>query len=151
MKCKKSDAVCGKIDNALFLETAPEISVYMALQGLVQALYEVNGKKSLDCKIAPDIDTKLLMYNALFARVADLIEATYRFGILRPVIIVIPEEYVYEFSPFVWRWYNWWTDYMNTMSPKQIEDLWRMHTEHDPELFKIRPPGHWIAYRQGAP
>src|SRR5689334_9259609 len=81
------------------LRDAPEVSVFMACCGIVDEL------RGVACAFnAHQISKRLFMAKSkgILARLHDVAEITERFDIVLPVI-----EYG-RFSPFFWRWFNWW-------------------------------------------
>ena len=135
-KLKTTDAEIVK-DQAFFL-SAPEISVFVAccvmvneLRGLDRALQNRDISRS-----AFQEKTK-----ALLSRLSEAAEATQRFD------IVFPAMERGQFSPFFWRWFNWWDDYLKALTPSQIAETERRAQEPSLLLDDLRPKGHWVAYR----
>jgi hypothetical protein len=78
----------------------------------------------------------------LLSHLAEMAGATERFNILTPV------PGVGQFSPFFWRWFNWWNDYRRTLTRAEISHLERLGKAGNAELDNYRPAGDWLHYRQ---
>jgi len=120
------------------LRTAPEISVFIACRGMVDEL------RRLACAFNAQQMTKRLFMGKCKAVLASLHEAaeiTERFDVVLPVV-----DYG-QFSPFFWRWFNWWDDYMQGLTPRQIGQLERLARERKPTLDRHRPREDWLRYR----
>jgi len=77
----------------------------------------------------------------------DTVEVTYRFGVLMPISYGKKGKVIY--SPFFWRWFNWWMDWLIIgHTPADLVYLKSLADNRLPELEEWRPPGHWITYRK---
>jgi hypothetical protein len=79
--------------------------------------------------------------NAALARLAETAAATERFNIVLPVMDHG------RFSPFFWRWFNWWDDYFKELTPGQIGHIEKLMREQNPEVADHRPKDDWLTYR----
>jgi hypothetical protein len=61
--------------------------------------------------------------------------------------IVVPVTSHGQFSPFFWRWFNWWEDYFGGLTVAQIGELERLARERSTAVNEYRPGGHWVTYR----
>jgi hypothetical protein len=135
-KLKTSEVEVEK-DKTFFL-SAPEISVFVAccvmvneLRGMERALK--NGD------ISPGTFEEKT--TTLLKRLNEAVEATDRFDIVLPVLE--PG----QFSPFFWRWFNWWDDYLKALTPSQIAETERRTRERGSLIDDLRPKDHWVKYR----
>jgi hypothetical protein len=78
---------------------------------------------------------------AVLGQLNQAADATERFDIVLPVM-----DYG-RFSPFFWRWFNWWDDYFKELTPRQIGQIERMAREERPTVKSYRPREHWVQYR----
>jgi hypothetical protein len=121
-----------------FLLEAPEVSIFLACLAAVNELrwlasaYEC-GEMS---RIAFSRESTTVV-----ARLSELVSATERFDIVCPVI-----EFG-RFSPFFWRWFNWWNDYLRDWTGRQVKRLERLVREGDPAGVARRPDNDWVRYR----
>src|SRR5690349_6802477 len=74
-------------------------------------------------------------------RLNEAAEATHRFDVVFPVMA---RE---QFSPFFWRWFNWWDDYLKALTPSQVAETERRTREGGSLIDDLRPKGHWVKYR----
>ena len=74
-------------------------------------------------------------------RLTEAAEATERFD------IVFPAGEDGQFSPFFWRWFNWWDDYLKALTPSQVAETERRSRERGTLIEDLRPKGHWVSYR----
>lgn len=126
-------------NDAEFIARAPEVSLFMCCFGGVNELKALNASIK-DGKISQkDFEASFNMALRQFCNVA---EATVRFDIIWPVFSYG------RFSPFFWRWYNWWDDYLCKLNVMQMSHVRWLASERSPEVEKFRPPGSWIDYRQ---
>lgn len=125
--------------DATFYLSAPEISVFVAccvmineLRGLERAVH------------AGDIRDPLFREKsrAIIKRLSEAVEAMHRFDIVQPIL---PSGL---FSPFFWRWFNWWDDYLKALTPSEVAETERRAHERGTLLEDLRPKGHWLAYRK---
>jgi len=125
--------------DAAFFLSAPEISVFVAccvmineLRGLERSLHSGDIRE-------PVYQEKS---RAVLKRLVDAVEATHRFDIVQPVLSSG------IFSPFFWRWFNWWDDYLKALTPSQVAETERRAQERGTLLQDLRPQGHWLTYRK---
>jgi len=128
--------------DAEFLLCAPEIYIFCACLEIVNRVWEV--ERALD---AGEIDRAQFhsQVGPLFSKLCGLAEATHRFDIIVPFTPGI------AFSPFFWRWFNWWYDYRQGLTPEQLEHSHRLLRESNPAVLDHRPTGHWLRYREAPP
>lgn len=117
---------------------APEVSIFLACLSAVS---------ELRC-LANDYDRGELTRrefsqdsSAVVTRLNELASATERFDIVCPVM-----EFG-SFSPFFWRWFNWWSDYLRELKPRQMSYLEKLAREAAPALNTHRPKDDWVRYR----
>jgi len=77
----------------------------------------------------------------VLSQLASTAEATERFDIVLPVM-----DYG-QFSPYFWRWYNWWDDYLKGLQSREINLIDRMARNRKPGVEGYRPEGDWNRYR----
>jgi hypothetical protein len=121
-----------------FLRSAPEISIFGVCCVMVDELrcFERAFKKGeLTPKAFWDKS------NAVVGQLSETATATERFGIVLPVLAHG------EFSSYFWRWFNWWDDYFQTLTPRQVSELEALARQRLPEAERFRPAGHWSGYR----
>jgi len=125
--------------DATFFLSAPEISVFVAccvmvneLRGLERA---VHAGDIIDGAYAQKS-------RAVLDRLSEAVEATHRFDIVQPVM------QSGRFSPFFWRWFNWWDDYLKALTPSQVAETERRTRERGSLIEDLRPKGHWLTYRK---
>ena len=121
-----------------FFDGAPEISVFVA------CCVMVNELRGLERALkAEDIDLAAFEQKskAVLNRLNEAAQATQRFDVLLPVMEGG------QFSPFFWRWFNWWDDYLKALSPSQVAETERHAREHGSLIQQLRPKGNWVAYR----
>lgn len=80
----------------------------------------------------------------LLIRLAEAAEATQRFDVVWPVMSEG------RFSPYFWRWFNWWDDYLKGLTPSRVAELERDARERGSLIEDLRPKGHWVRYRSTA-
>jgi hypothetical protein len=124
-----------------FFHSAPEISVFVACCVMINELRGL--EKGL---LTGDITSAIfeVKTDALLDRLGDAAEATQRFDVILPVIA--PG----QFSPFFWCWFNWWDDYLKSLTPSQVADTERRARDGGSLIEDLRPKGHWIRYRRTA-
>src|SRR6266403_1925373 len=86
-----------------FLCDAPEVSIFLACLGMVDELRHLERAFRASAMSEQIFFEK---FNEILGQLTRAAEATERFDLLRPVI-----DYG-RFSPFFWRWFNWWDDYL---------------------------------------
>lgn len=135
-KLKQSQSELEK-DNAFFL-SAPEISIFVACCVMVNELRGLERALAQDELTRPAFDKKS---KSLAERLTEAAEATHRFDVVFPV--TAPG----EFSPFFWRWFNWWDDYLKSLTPSQVAETERRARDRGSLVEDLRPEGHWVRYR----
>lgn len=121
-----------------FLLEAPEVSIFLA------CVAAVNQLRALAAKYESGELSRVAFSRRSTVIVADLSElacATERFDILCPVF-----EFG-SFSPFFWRWYNWWHDFLKDYSPRQVNQLVQ-EAEGGKWACGTHPKSDWLRYRQ---
>ena len=122
-----------------FLLDPPEVAVFMAcciivneLRGLERALKtsEINEPVFIDKS------------QILIQKLAKAAAGTERFDLIMPVLDDG------HFSPFFWRWFNWWEDYFRGLSPSEIGEIERLGRELRLEVNDFRPKHNWTTYRR---
>ena len=138
MKPKLNTTECEVERDQVFYLGAPEISVFVAccvmvneLRGLQRSLQTGDiTQTAFQDKTKPILD-----------RLNEAADATQRFDVLFPVMASE------QFSPFFWRWFNWWDDYFKKLTPMQVEEIERLGRERDSTLRDYRPRDHWLSCR----
>ena len=121
-----------------FLREAPEVSIFLACLGMVDELRHLE-RAFTQGKIG---DREFFeKFNEVLGQLSQLAEATERFDIVWPVV-----DYG-KFSPFFWRWFNWWDDYLQGLTPRQLGQLERQARGRKPIVEQHRPSEHWISHR----
>lgn len=140
------------------LLNAPELSIWMVAFGCLSYLIEIRIAYAND-----HIDSKTFYprFNEGFAEFIDTADATSRFGVVMPVVAEAnfrrrmkkEPNFIIDakFSSFFWKWYNWWDDYLGTLTKEQRERLRQLGMDRLPEIEHYRPPGDWINYRSDPP
>lgn len=125
-------------ENREFMDTAAEVSVFMACFGLMAEASGLSRKASL---VRPEVYAREMF--ALMRQLSEAAESTIRFSIVRPV------EGFGTFSVFFWRWFNWWNDYVKSLNPDEVTELLRAVRDRDQAyLDSHRPAGDWLDYRK---
>jgi hypothetical protein len=121
-----------------FLKEAPEVSVFLVCLGLINQLRSLEHSfRQGELKERVFFDK----FHAVLAQLTSIVEATERFDIILPVM-----DYGC-FSPFFWRWYNWWDDYLKALSSAQIARIDRLARAKSSEVAEHHPDGNWVRYR----
>ncbi len=121
-----------------FLLNAPEVSFFIA------ALVMINQLRGLDRALkVGEIGKGTFMEkaDAILAKLTETVAATERFDIVLPVMGYG------QFSPFFWRWFNWWEDYFKGLTPMQVDEIEKLGRERESALEDYRPRDHWVRYR----
>lgn len=126
-----------RVEDARFLQTAPEISVFMACFGLVNELKVLHAKRETGLG-EREFDRR---FNGVLSQFCSVADSTYRFD------LVLPVRGYGQFSSFFWRWFNWWDDYLKALTPLQISHIEWLASERSPDVNEFRPPGDWLAHR----
>ena len=121
-----------------FLTTAPEVSIVLACLGMIDELRHL--ERSFKASAMSD-QTFFEQFNEILGQLTRAAEATERFDVVWPVM-----DYG-KFSPFFWRWFNWWDDYFKGLSPAQIAHIERLARERTRNVDDHRPQDHWLTYR----
>jgi hypothetical protein len=122
-----------------FLTTAPEVSIVLACLGMIDELRHL--ERSFKASAMSD-QTFFEQFNEILGQLTRAAEATERFDVVWPVM-----DYG-KFSPFFWRWFNWWDDYLQGLTPRQIGHLERLARGRKPSVNRHRPYEDWLRYRQ---
>ena len=120
------------------LHSEPEVSLF------ISCLVMVNQLRGLERAFKAgefNLSTFLDKSNAVLSQLTETVTATERFDIVSPVM-----DYG-QFSPFFWRWFNWWDDYFKGLTPPQISHIERLARERTGNVNDYRPEEHWLAYR----
>lgn len=124
--------------DAGFLLNAPEVSIFLA------CLASVNELRFLASAYeAGDLNRTEFSQqsSSVVAELSELVAITERFDIIRPVV-----EFG-QFSPFFWRWFNWWHDYLRELRPGQVTYLEKLARQSAPTLQAHRPKSDWVHHR----
>jgi hypothetical protein len=129
------------LKGARALQDAPEVLVFMACRGMVDEL-----RSLAEAFHAEEMTKRVFMARcrAVLARLNEAASVTQRFDIVLPVF-----DYG-QFSPFFWRWFNWWDDYLKELRPKQLAHIAWLANKLKPAIEAHRPPEHWLRYRHTA-
>ena len=121
-----------------FLLKAPEVSLFVAAQGMVNQIRGLQHALKLG-----EIANGAFMEqaDAVLVQLAKAVAATERFDIVLPVMGSG------QFSPFFWRWFNWWEDYFKELTATQVEEIERLGREGSLAPEAYRPTGRWLGYR----
>ena len=122
----------------VFYLGAPEISVFVACCVMVNELRGL--QRSLQ---TGDITQTAFQDKTkpILERLNEAADATQRFDVLFPVMASE------QFSPFFWRWFNWWDDYLKALTPSQVAETERRAREGGSLIDDLRPKGNWVKYR----
>lgn len=135
-KTKTSEAATEK-ENSFFLG-APEISVFVACCVMVNELRALERSFQMGDLTPSAFQEKS---RKVLDRLSEAAKATQRFDIVMPVV-----EWGH-FSPFFWRWFNWWDDYLKALTPSQVAETERRARERGSLIEDLRPKDHWVSYR----
>lgn len=123
-----------------FLAAAPEVSIFLA------CVAAVNQLRALATAYEEGELTRIAFSRRSTGIIADLSElanATERFDIVCPVV-----EFG-SFSPFFWRWYNWWHDFVRDFTPRQVNQVVLVAQRGRARTSTAsRPKADWLHYRQ---
>jgi hypothetical protein len=129
----------GKCESdSQFLLEAPELSIFLA------CVTAVNQLRGLAAEYEAGELTRIAFSRRSTGVVAELSElagATERFDIVCPVL-----EFGL-FSPFFWRWFNWWNDFVKEHTPRQVSYLVRLARTRTDGSSGHRPSDDWLRYR----
>lgn len=125
-----------------FLLHAPEIYIFSACRHVVDLLVaaQTPARTGGTRRARPEEQV-----SRLFSELSSLAQATQRFDIVVPVM---PEA---GFSPFFWRWFNWWHDYRQGLRAEELDLVHRLQEAADPGALDYRPHGDWLSYRATPP
>ena len=121
-----------------FLREAPEVSIFLACYGMVEELR--NLERAFRENELGD-QGFFEEFNEVLSQLTKVVEATDRFDVVWPVM-----DYG-RFSPFFWRWFNWWDDYLRELRPRQLAQIERLARERKPAATQHRPKEDWLWYR----
>jgi hypothetical protein len=120
------------------LQNEPEVSLFISCLVMVNQLRGLERAfKGGEFNLSAFLDKS----NAVLSQLTETVSATERFDIVFPVM-----DYG-QFSPFFWRWFNWWDDYFKGLNPAQISHIERLARERAQKCDDYRPEEHWLAYR----
>ena len=141
LEAKTKDNVMQEFDTE-FLLNAPEIYIFSACRHIVEQVLAARGALNTG-----EMDTSRygVRLTPLLAQLRGLGAATQRFDIVLPLISET------AFSPFFWRWYNWWFDYRQSLTSEDLDRVHRLQDAFDPAALEYRPPGHWLGHRATPP
>jgi hypothetical protein len=125
-----------------FLMHAPEIYIFSACRHIIELILAAQGSLN-----AGEIDAARFgeRVNPLFTQLQDLADATHRFD------IIVPLGLASTWSAFFWRWFNWWYDYRQSLTPEELDRIHRLQDTFDPAALDYRPAGDWLTYRATLP
>jgi hypothetical protein len=121
-----------------FLLHAPEVSIFLACVSAVNELRELASAYE-----AGEL-TRLAFSRrstCVVGELSELASATERFDIVYPLM-----EFG-RFSPFFWRWFNWWNDFLKDLTPRHLSYLEKMAREGTANGRAHRPLNDWVHYR----
>jgi hypothetical protein len=121
-----------------FLLNAPEVSVFVVCLGLVSEL------SALDYALKHgELSSRAFSQkaNAVLAHLNETAAATERFDIVMPVMSHG------QYSPFFWRWFNWWGDYLKALSSTEFSEVARQALARVPTVNEYRPASDWATCR----
>lgn len=121
-----------------FLREAPEVSIFLACLGLIEELRQLERAYKAGA-VGPD--GFFHEFNEILGQLAQAAEATERFDVLWPVM-----DYG-KFSPFFWRWFNCWDDFLQGLTTRQIGHIERLARARKPTVQQHRPNEDWVRYR----
>lgn len=124
--------------NNEFLRDAPEVSIFLACLGMIDELRHL--ERSFRASGLSE-QSFFEQFSEILCQLTQVVEATERFDVVWPVI-----DYG-KFSPFFWRWFNWWDDYLQGLTPRQIGQLERLARTRKPAVNRHRPREDWLWYR----
>ena len=120
-----------------FLREAPEVSIFLACVAAVDQLRRLASAYESGQLTRVGFSRQS---TGVVAELCELAAATERFDIICPVL-----EFG-RFSPFYWRWFNWWNDFLKDLTPRQVSYLERSAREGACTLAH-RPKNDWVHYR----
>jgi hypothetical protein len=124
--------------NERFLLEAPEVSIFLACLAAINQLRWLAS--AYECGELTRVAFSR-QSTCVVAELSELVSATDRFDIVCPVF-----EFG-SFSPFFWRWFNWWNDFLKDWTPRQVSNLERMAREGGAVGASHRPQDDWVRYR----
>lgn len=125
-----------------FLESAPEISIFMACFAMRNSLLDLDRARA-DSSITPAQFSE--QCNSILDQFHETAEATHRFD------IIIPVRDDGSFSSFFWRWFHWWDDYLKTIPAQALRRISDLALDRRPGLDQYRPEGDWVNYHTSRP
>ena len=140
MTIKTQSKVRAERDKAFLLQ-APEICIFMACSGLVDKLRALaNGFERSKITRRDYLEQA----EVVLVQLAEAATATERFDIVLPVMGYG------RFSPFFWKWFNWWDDYVKERTPRQLSKLELLARERKTSINRHRPKDDWMKNRATA-
>jgi hypothetical protein len=134
----KSKAKQSLARNEKFLLEAPEVSIFLACLAAVNQLRWLAS--AYECGELTRVAFSR-QSTCIVAELSELVSATERFDIVWPVA-----EFG-RFSPFFWRWFNCWNDFLKDLTPRQVAHLERLAREGAEGGSSHRPKEDWVRYR----
>ena len=122
-----------------FLSNATEVCLFLVCLGLVNELRRLEAATKRGELTRRDLSCKA---RVVLAQLNETADATERFDIVMPVMGYG------QFSPFFWRWFNWWDDYLKGLSLARLGHLARQARKRVQTVNGYRPENHWMNYRQ---
>ena len=141
MTIKTESKVRLERDEAFLLQ-APEICIFMACSSLVGELRALANALARGKITRGDYLEKL---DGVLMQLLQAATATERFDIVLPVMGYG------RFSPFFWKWFNWWDDYLKRRTPRQLSKLEELARERKTSIKRYRPKKDWMENRATAP
>ena len=117
---------------------APEVSIFLACLAATNELRCLASSYACGGLTRTEFSRESTI---LVAELNELASATERFDIVCPVMGFG------SFSPFFWRWFNWWNDYLKDLKPRQVSYLEKLARKEAPSLNTHRPKDDWVRYR----
>ncbi len=121
-----------------FLLNAPEVSLFIVCLGLFNELRTLDFALKRGELNRHDFSEKA---HAMLSHLNETAAATERFDIVMPVMGHG------QYSPFFWRWFNWWDDYLKGLTLTELGEVARQARERVPAVKEYRPADHWANYR----
>ena len=145
-----NDSNCDVMPKAIFIQqSAPmslerlsrrdvELSCFLACRDLVNQLRGL--KRAL---VDQDISREELLARArpLLEQLAQRVAETEQFDIVMPVF---GEG---QFSPYFWRWFNWWEDHFQGLTPRHSARVARLRLRRRSAVKNQAPGDDWSTWR----
>jgi hypothetical protein len=121
-----------------FLQNPPEVSCFIACLVMVNQL-RLLERAFNGGELSPNAFQSKT--HAVLGQLTPAVALTERFDIVTPVMG--PG----QFSPFFWRWFNWWEDYFGKLTTTEIAEIQRLGRELQVAVNDYRPADHWVRHR----